>query len=54
MKYTLPKEWERVKLGDIISTESQTINLKEISFINYLETANLTDNTISSVKYLKN
>ncbi len=53
MKYTLPKEWERVKLGDIISTESQTINLKEISFINYLETANLTDNTISSVKYLK-
>ena len=50
-KKNLPKGWQQVILGDVITINDATYSSKDKwSFINYLDTGNLTNGEISEVK----
>ncbi len=44
-------EWEKVKLGDVSSLNAKTYSLsEEWSYVNYLDTGNITQNNISAIQ----
>jgi type I restriction enzyme S subunit len=49
----MPQGWKLTRIGDICKSNQQTYSLSEKwSFINYLDTGNITENHISEIQYL--
>ena len=47
-------EWEKIRLGDVCRTNSDTYSPKEKwDFVNYLDTGNITNNTIDSIQFIE-
>ena len=52
-KQTTTMGWREVTLGDCVAMNESTYSLKESwSFINYLDTGNITDNRVSEIQHL--
>ena len=46
-------KWNKCKLGDIVEINSKTYSAKENwKYVNYLDTGNITENKIDSIKYI--
>lgn len=47
-------EWTRIRLGDVCRTNADTYSPKEKwDFVNYLDTGNITNNTIDSIQFIE-
>lgn len=47
-------EWEKIRLGDVCRTNADTYSPKEKwNFVNYLDTGNITNNTIDSIQFIE-
>lgn len=47
-------EWEKIRLGDVCRTNADTYSSKEKwDFVNYLDTGNITNNTIDSIQFIE-
>ena len=47
-------EWEKIRLGDVCRTNADTYSPKEKwDFVNYLDTGNITNNTIDSIQFIE-
>ena len=47
-------EWEKIRLGDVSKTNADTYSPKEKwDFANYLDTGNITNNTIDSIQFIE-
>ena len=47
-------EWKRIRLGDVCRTNADTYSPKEKwDFVNYLDTGNITNNTIDSIQFIE-
>lgn len=47
-------EWEKIRLGDVCKTNADTYSPKEKwDFANYLDTGNITNNTIDSIQFIE-
>ena len=47
------EEWKTIRLGDACKSNSSTYSTKENwDFVNYLDTGNITENTIDSIQYI--
>ncbi|WAW10828.1 restriction endonuclease subunit S [Oxalobacter vibrioformis] len=50
---TMTQGWKPVRIGDICKTNQQTYSVSEKwSFVNYLDTGNITENRINEIQYL--
>ena len=47
-------EWKKIRLGDVCRTNADTYSPKEKwDFVNYLDTGNITNNTIDSIQFIE-
>ena len=47
-------EWKKIRLGDVCRTNADTYSPKEKwNFVNYLDTGNITNNTIDSIQFIE-
>lgn len=47
-------EWKKIRLGDVCRTNADTYLHKEKwDFVNYLDTGNITNNTIDSIQFIE-
>lgn len=47
-------EWEKIRLGNVCKTNAGSYSLKEKwDFVNYLDTGNITNNTIDSIQFIE-
>jgi len=47
------KDWKKIRLGNACTTNADSYSLRENwSFVNYLDTGNITDNKIDSIQYI--
>lgn len=47
-------EWEKIRLGDVCRTNTDTYSPKEKwDFVNYLDTGNIINNTIDSIQFIE-
>ena len=46
-------EWKTIKLSDVITTNADTYSIKENwSYVNYLDTGNITENVIAEIQHI--